>query len=229
MKNDDSSIKYLIKFVSKRDYAESLLDGNLFMHTAHYYHELEKKYGPGQGDLREGNVIPGIAIYKNTDFPIFCLYAVTKVQNGLIRVNQEIIRDFKCESGFAVVMDYNDFDMCIPQIDTGGYAVRAAPVRYGTPTEELIAKFFTDQNAETLFVKHPYFKKQQEFRIVVFKSIPRVFIRDTATGKETTEPDTSKMSITYSIPGGLRHCSELFELSKITVSDGFYLIPAPKK
>lgn len=126
-------------------------------------------------------------------------------------------------------MDYNDFDMCIPQIDTGGYAVRAAPVRYGTPTEELIAKFFTDQNAETLFAKHPYFKKQQEFRIVVFKSIPRVFIRDTATGKETTEPDTSKMSITYSIPGGLRHCSELFELSKITVSDGFYLIPAPKK
>lgn len=64
MKNDDSSIKYLIKFVSKRDYGESLLDGKLFMHTAHYYHELEKKYGPGQGDLREGNVIPGIAIYQ---------------------------------------------------------------------------------------------------------------------------------------------------------------------
>ena len=229
MKNDDSSIKYLIKFVSKRDYAESLLDGNLFMHTAHYYHELEKKYGPGQGDLREGNVIPGIAIYKDADLPLFCLYAVTTVQDGFISINQEIVRDFKCESGFAVVMDYDCFNNSIPQIETGGYAIRAGLISYGIPTEKLITQFFTDNNADALFVKHPYFKKQQEYRVVVFKSIPRVFIRDIATGKETTEPDTSRMSITYSIPGGLRHCSELFELSTITVSDGFYLIPAPKK
>jgi len=59
MKNDDSSIKYLIKFVSKRDYAESLLDGNLFMHTAHYYHELEKKMDLGKVTYEKEMSSPG--------------------------------------------------------------------------------------------------------------------------------------------------------------------------
>ena len=225
MKNDDSTIKYLIKFVSKRKYAESLLDGHLFMHTAKYYHELENKYGPGQGDLREGNVIPGIAIYKDTDLPLFCLYAVTTVQNGLIKVNQDIIRDFKSESGFAVVIDYDGFVKYLPQIETGGYAVLAGLISYGVPTEKLITQFFTDNNADTLFVKHPYFKNQQEYRVVVFKRVSA----NSTSGKDILEPGTSKTNVTYSIPGGLRHCSTLIDLSKITVTDGFYLIPAPKK
>ena len=69
-------IKYVIKFVSTEKYADRLLDGNLFMHSARYYHLLEQENGIGQGDLREGWIFPEIMMYKNIDHPVFCLYTV---------------------------------------------------------------------------------------------------------------------------------------------------------
>ena len=45
-------IQYLVKFVGKEEYADSLLYGELYMHSVDYYFDLEYKNGPGQGDFR---------------------------------------------------------------------------------------------------------------------------------------------------------------------------------
>lgn len=45
-------IRYLLKFVSKLEYAQMLVDGKLFMRPASYYRRLEM----GQGDMGEGAV-----------------------------------------------------------------------------------------------------------------------------------------------------------------------------
>ena len=64
-----SDIKYLIKFVSKKNYAEDLVAGKLFMRPASYYHILEQRMGAGQGDLGEAGIVDGICIYKHSHVP----------------------------------------------------------------------------------------------------------------------------------------------------------------
>ena len=55
-------IKYLVKFLKDEAHADDLMNGTLFMRCAEYYHMLEETKGPGQGDLREGSIFPGVAI-----------------------------------------------------------------------------------------------------------------------------------------------------------------------
>lgn len=59
MPNDD--IVYLLKFASKEEYINDLIDGCLYMNGAGYHHGL-----PGeQGDPLEASLAYGMGIYAN--------------------------------------------------------------------------------------------------------------------------------------------------------------------
>lgn len=166
-------LRYLLKFVSKEAYADDLLNGKLFMHCAKYYHDLEKKYGPGQGDLREGSLFPNAAIYRNIYFPIYCMYLIKDedISDGKVIIDKRVIEDFDCQQGFMVIILFNSFERVLPTADTGGYAMNGAEVWYGVPTQEDIVKMLNSEDALNLIVKHPYFRYQKEYRLIVYKNI----------------------------------------------------------
>lgn len=166
-------IRFLVKFVSKEAYANDLLNGKLFMHCARYYHDIEKKYGPGQGDLREGSLFPNVAIYKNIYFPIYCMYMIKDedIIDGNVIFDKRIIQDFNCAQGFLVVIPFGYFERVLPTADTGGFAMDGSEVRYGIPNKALVEAMITSEDASNLFIKHPFFMYQREYRLVVFKDI----------------------------------------------------------
>lgn len=168
-------ISYFIKFVSKEKYADSLLNGDLFMRCASYYHDLERKQGRGQGDIGEAMVFPGLGIYKNADLPFFCLYSVdeTEIIDGTIRIPSRVVQDFGCEQGYLVLIDFEGFEKALPSCDTQGYPMNGRQIVYGKPSEELSRKFFADDpSAMNLFVKSEAFSHQKEYRLVVYHPIP---------------------------------------------------------
>lgn len=59
MPNDD--IVYLLKFASKEEYINDLIDGCLYMNGAGYYHGLPEE----QGDPLEASLAYGMGIYAN--------------------------------------------------------------------------------------------------------------------------------------------------------------------
>ena len=157
-------IKYLVKFVAKESYADDLLNGKLFMHCAKYYHDLEKKNGPGQGDIREGSIIPNVAVYRNIYFPIFCMYMIKDedIRDGQVIIDKRVIQDFEY---FKRVL--------LPTVDTGGYQIVGDEVMYGVPQKEVIDSMFTNKDALNLLVKNPFFRYQREYRLIVFKNLYR--------------------------------------------------------
>lgn len=222
-------IKYLIKFVSKQKYATDLLDGKLFMHCARYYHMLEDKYGPGQGDLREASIIPGIAMYKNINLPIFCLYAVDSddVSAGRAVIDKRIIEDFGCEESFLVLIEYKAFAAALHHCETNGYQLEAGLVSYGTPTEELTVKLFEPDEIGNLFIKHPYFRYQKEYRVVVCKTIDEKMKRCNIDGQEMSVIAPEDMTASYRIPGGLRGFAVCYDISKLEQAEDKLFVPIP--
>lgn len=220
-------IEYLIKFVSKEKYAVDLLNGNLFMHCARYYHMLEEKYGPGQGDLREASIIPGIAMYKNINLPVFCLYTVESedILDEEVAIDKRIIQDFGCENGFLVLIEYKRFVEEIKHCRTNGYQLDAGPVVYGTPSKELIVKLFEPSEIGNLFIKHPYFKYQKEYRIVICCAIDEKWKECKIDGRKMKVLAVEDMTASYCIPGGLRSFASCYEISKLEISDDNVLVP----
>ena len=169
-------IKYLVKFVAKESYADDLLNGKLFMHCAKYYHDLEKKNGPGQGDIREGSIIPNVAMYRNIYLPIFCMYMIKDedIRDGQVIIDKRVIQDFKCQQGYMVIIPFEYFKrVLLPTVDTGGYQIVGDEVMYGVPQKEVIDRMFTNKDALNLLVKNPFFRYQREYRLIVFKNLYR--------------------------------------------------------
>lgn len=169
----DARIKYLIKFVSKKSYAEDLVRGKLFMRPAAYYHMLEQKKGPGQGDLGEASVVDGLCAYKHSHVPIYCLYAVMEndINDGNIYISERCIDDFDCQNGYAVLIDYEKLQPLLSQVKTEGYELDAGLVTYYSLTLEDMAYLLNDNTPRNLFIKRPYFSYQKEYRIVVCKQL----------------------------------------------------------
>ena len=163
-------IKYLIKFVSKEQYAEDLLDGKLFMYPAGHYHTLKQ----GRGDIREGALHGSARIYKNIDYPIFCLTYVSEssIVEGNIRISKNIIEDFDCQNGYLVLIDFSEFSTAIKACDTEGYTLCGKPVSYGNITIENTKDLLLSEDPLNLFIKHPYFKHQNEYRFVICRGYP---------------------------------------------------------
>lgn len=162
-------IKYLIKFVSKREFAEDLLNGKLFMRPAEYYHRLEK----GQGDFLETAISHSFCIYKHSTVPIYCAYAVDEkdVIDNKILVPSQCIKDFDCEHGYAVLIDYSKFEPLLRKIDSKGYEVVAGLVNYHRLDTDDTFCLIGDDSVRNCFIKHPSFFYQKEFRIVIEKKV----------------------------------------------------------
>lgn len=162
-------VKYLLKFVREKEYAEALCAGELFMRPACYYHHLEQ----GQGDLREAAISHSQCIYKKSTIPIYCMYAVgdSDISNGTALISAECIWDFKCEDGYIVVVDFREFENKLRTLNSNGYEVVGGLVNYHRLSQSDTQKLLGDDSVRNLFVKHPVFSYQKEFRVVVNKSV----------------------------------------------------------
>ena len=76
-------IAYIIKFTSKRKYADALCNGSFFMHPAHYYQALQN----GRGDALEGAFSHLYIPEKRLYLPIYSLY--TKRSLNVCKVEKE--------------------------------------------------------------------------------------------------------------------------------------------
>lgn len=202
-------IKYLIKFVSERDYAESLLDGNLFMRPVSYYHKLEL----GQGDLREAAIFDSTCIYKNNTLPIYCMYAVndSDINNEEVIIPQKCIKDFKCEDGFMVLINYELFEPMLSTVNTNGYELGAAKVNYHKLTFDDSEQLLHNDTLMNLFIKHPYFAYQNEYRIVV--------------AKQVYKPENPMIDhVVYSFPTSLKNVARIVAMSQLSRQNENYLL-----
>ena len=209
---NDERIKYLIKFVSEKSHAEDLVRGKLFMRPATYYHMLEQKKGPGQGDLGEASVVDGQCAYKHSHVPVYCLYAVMEndINDGNIYISKRCIDDFGCQKGFAVLIDYKKLQPLLSQVKTGGHELDAGLVTYHSLTLENMAGLLNDKTPQNLFIKRPYFSYQKEYRIVVCEQLY----------KENEKPIYEKA---YWFENPLDVCAKIIPISSLTRIDDNYV------
>ena len=162
-------LKYLLKFVSEKEYAEQLVSGKLFMRPALYYHRLEN----GQGDIREAAVDSHTRMYKCSHYSIYCMYAVhaEDLRDNTIMISKRCIDDFKCENGYIVLIDAEEFKKRLPTVKTDGHGLRGGQVIYRMLTFPDVERFLTTTDTDNLFIKHPYFSYQHEYRIVVEENL----------------------------------------------------------
>lgn len=166
--------KYIIKFVSKKVYAEELVNGELYMRPARYYHNIEQ----GRGDIAEAAVFPGICSYYQMDYPIYCFYSVfpDDIQNNQILIPNKCINDFECLNGYCVLIDFDEFEKYIFSEDKAintDKQVEIGVVRYGNPDKGLIERVMKNETIEHLFLKRPFFRYQREFRIAIWEYVSK--------------------------------------------------------
>lgn len=172
--------KYLIKFVSNKKYADTFLNGILYMNAAGYYHNIER----GRGDIKEASVmsrpfdIPNpyfnVSMFKCAEYPIFCMYAVFEDDieyNTIKNINRKCIDDFSTGLGYAVVITYDNMLSVISSCKINGADIVYKSVEYRDLTDDDEYKFITTTTIDNLFVKNPYFQYQNEFRIVVCEKV----------------------------------------------------------
>lgn len=160
-----NEIKYLIKFCAKEQYADDLICGKLYMNAAAYYRHLEK----GQGDVREGAISDSVAFFKNGNRLVYCLYSVmaTDIVNGKTVISKRVIDDFECANGWAVIIEYEPFLKALSALDNEGHSWESGPVSYGRIAHVQTEHFLVSHDMTNLFIKHPDFAYQKEYRIVV--------------------------------------------------------------
>lgn len=205
----DRDIRYLVKFVPELQHAEALVSGILYMRPAKYYQKLEA----GQGDISEAAVSHDIQMYMNTRLPIYCMYSVfeSDIVDRKTLISKDLIRDFKCESGYAVVIDYQFFSQLLSKVKTNGYQLDAGLVNYHELAFEDTNKLIADGSAQNLFIKHPHFAYQQEYRIVIYKEVYKMH-------------ENPIESIEYYFDCNLEQVSKIVNISKLPKSGDDYVL-----
>ena len=163
--------KYFLKFVSKEEYADYLLSGKLYMHTARYYRDMGRKEGDGQGDSKEGNCFPGLEAFSNIDYPIYCLYTIFEndIKDGVVTIDKRVVEDFNCKNGYVVVLECNKFEKALEKVETFGYELGGGCVKYAPLAYSEVEESFRSDCALNLYHKNACFSYQKEYRLVVFK------------------------------------------------------------
>lgn len=166
-------IHYLLKFVSKDCYADFLLDGKMLMRQAKYFRALEE----GRGDMMEAALSHDICMYGDSDYLIYCLSCVEEddIQNGVYRIDEKLIKDFDCENGYLVLIDFKEFKKNLRYSETCGYSLDGGKIQYGKIPFRLMDYLFRNPGAN-LFIKRPAFKYQKEYRLVVYRNNLSEFI-----------------------------------------------------
>lgn len=175
---------YLIKFFSKVQFAQSLIDcGELYMRPAEYYIQLEYNSSKSkQGDKFEGACSHRMGIAKGVNHPIYCMM---QIMNGdvkkdaagkpFVNISASLLQDFfpRPEEGAAVIIPYREFISKLNPSVFGGSAYNCGSVRYGYINSlETLKYLLKDGTMTSLFIKRPEFSYQQEFRICVSKNLP---------------------------------------------------------
>ena len=199
-------IKYLIKFVSKLEYAKMLQNGRFFMRPLSYYRCLEE----GQGDVLEGAISHFIFMFKNTQWPIYCFYSVDDsdvISNENIKIDKRCIDDFKCKDGYIVIINFSEFEKMLPTIDTEGYQLSAGKVSYRNIVFEELADLMKKETLDNVFIKRLKYSYQKEYRIVITKNI--------SSGKD---------HITYEMSSDIKSISNVIAVSTLKTNDEGYLV-----
>lgn len=162
MPNDD--IAYLLKFAPKEAHIDDLINGQLYMNTAEYYHDL-----PGeQGDPLEVSLTYGMGIYANWLLPIYCMFAVRKsdiVDNAVV-ISKRMIEEFRRADGWIGIVRYDRFRRLLKRkIDSGNGISLHASVFYGIPAPCLTGEALRGIPHD-LVIKTPKYAYQKEYRII---------------------------------------------------------------
>ena len=216
----EHDVRYLVKFVKEEAWADDLLNGCLFMNAAGFYASKEK----GQGDDREG-AIANTGVFRNIDRPIYCMYSVylSDVIDDGFDVPMQVIEDFGCSDGFAVVLRFDEFDKALRTLETDGYGLKAGLVSYGCVLKKDAPALFGMGQNIPLFIKRPEYQHQKEYRIVVGKSLTRrTHMRD-LDGEMVPFIDEEQPfeAIRYRFPSDLRAFAKKVPMRSIELRDGF--------
>lgn len=216
-------VQYLIKLVSQKSYADALCNGDLFMHSAEYYHQFEDQ---GQGDKREASIFAEARIYRGSQYPIYCMTTVFSddIKNSRILISKRMVEDFNCNDGYAVLINYLRFQEKVKMMDTRDAPHYENTVQYGIPSPELSKKWFCSSSLDHLFVKHPYFSYQKEYRIIVLDPLPPRIEKAPLDGMvvDFVYYDTSR---TYHIPGGIHDFSTVYSIADLPNDADYFYIP----
>ena len=213
------NVKYSIKFVKKKEHADLLYDGTLYMNAANYYAELERISGTrGIGDIREAAISYSKQIQKCPSLYIYCMFAVfdNNIIDNKIKISNEIIKNFECIKGYAVVIEYDKFEKALDKLDSK-YSYCRGLVDYKTITEKDTIKFLTSNNNDHLFIKHPVFTPQQEYRIVVEENAKREKIEKIYDGINCVFLGEYKPKC-FKIMEGLKEFTKIYSL-ETTIKD----------
>lgn len=162
MPNDD--IAYLLKFAPKEAHIDDLINGQLYMNAAEYYHDLPSE----QGDPLEVSLTYGMGIYANWLLPIYCMFAVRKsdiVDNAVV-ISKRMIEEFRRADGWIGIVRYDRFRRLLKRkIDSGNGISLHASVFYGIPAPCLTGEALRGI-PHNLVIKMPKHAYQKEYRII---------------------------------------------------------------
>lgn len=146
------------------------------------------------------------------------------IDNGNILINKRIIKDFKCENGFLVLIDFKSFLNRLKFLETNSHSYFHHLIVYGTPTFELSAKWLCENSLDNLFVKHPFFSYQQEYRIIVLEPLDPRKEKEIHNGisMDVAYYDTSR---TYRFSKGLQDISKIYQINTLQVKNDYLCIP----
>jgi len=173
----ERNIKFLVKFIEEEDYVDSLINhGELFLRPLGHFAKLEKDSSDEvRGDEREGLLLNSIRIGSN--HPIYCMYSIFEsdvLPDGLLIKKRAVENFLSKETGYFAVIDYNNFISSLKAKDFDGYAINADIVKYGSIDWEFQKELFLSNRQLVAFVKRSDYSYQQEFRLVVQKSLPMI-------------------------------------------------------
>lgn len=221
-------IKYLLKFTSEESHAIDLLNGKLFMRPACYYWDLEK----GQGDLREGAVSPIGQIYKNPNYAIFCFSYVedTDIKDGKVEIDKKLVDDC-AKNGFVTIIDFKKYEQIIDKYNFLGCQLLGEKVQYTKFSIYDTPKLIDNDNNLQLFIKHPSFSYQKEFRFVVPYKIENIFIEKEYNGtKYKEQTDYGKQVFFMKENGNLYEFSKIIKIKDLETNDiGNYILTIPSE
>ena len=171
-----TDIRYLIRFFDEEYKVKYLFDNGLFMNAASTYHRIEKD--SLKWDYSEGAFCDCSAAYKNSDRPIWCCSAAFEeniIDNHIV-MDSKILDDFNCRNGYAVIFNTSKFLKAIEENPNNLYASSYGLIKYVKRNPEKI--LMNNHFASSLFIKHPRFKHQQEFRYCIDYSCEKIFEKD---------------------------------------------------
>lgn len=155
-------MEYLIRILSKSDYVRQFLAGQLNLYSAAHY---LTNYEFGRGDPTECLVSKNE--YLNIHTPIMCTIYATD-DNGTIKLDKRILRDFCPDGGYAVALEKNCLIEHLKPLLGKNEQKQHGLVKYDLDLDKLPEHRIDSENAanEGIFHKNPRLSYQNEYRFV---------------------------------------------------------------